>query len=91
MVNMEIGRDRFQTIIEASKKASLRGDYLQAERLLRSTLKQAERDMAIVEYAIEEILENLATIYELQGRTHEAEVLRDRLKPQDNKASTIGL
>ncbi|MDZ4837157.1 MAG: hypothetical protein SGJ27_25510 [Candidatus Melainabacteria bacterium] len=85
MVYMEMGHDRFQTIIDASKKASLRGDHLQAERLLKSSLKQAERDMAMFEYAIEELVENLAYVYESQGRTEEAQVLRDRLNRRETK------
>lgn len=79
MVGMEMGHERFQTIIDASKKASQRGDHSQAERLLRSSLKQAEREMAIVEDALGEIMESLASVYEMQGRKQDAEVLRQRM------------
>lgn len=80
---MEMGRDRFQTIIDASKKASQRGDLSQAERLLKSTLKQAERDMLNAEFALEEIVSSLAEIYELQGRCDQAKTLRDRYSQRD--------
>lgn len=91
MVDMEMGREKFRTIIDASKNASKRGDHLQAERLLRSSLKQAEREMAIVEYAIDELVESLASVYEAQGRMQEAEDLRQRMPRRDrgNKSDNI--
>ncbi len=76
---METGLERFQTIMDASKKACQRGDHLQAERLLRSSLKQAERDLAVVEHAMREIMESLSSVYELQGKVEEATLLRERL------------
>lgn len=95
MISMELGEERFKAIIDASKKASQRGDHLQAERLLKSILRQAQRDMASVGYAIDEISESLATVYELQGRNDEAKGLRERSlqinkKDTDNSNSRLG-
>ena len=83
MVGMEKGQEKFQTIIDASKKASARGDHTQAEKLLKSSLRHAERDLELVGSAINEILENLAFVYELQGRTEEAKVIRLRMQAEE--------
>jgi hypothetical protein len=86
---MEIGLERFQTIIDASKKACQRGDHLQAERLLKSSLKQAERELAVLENAMREIVESLSSVYELQGKVQEAALLKKRLSVPDLEATVL--
>lgn len=70
----------FYTFIGASKKASERGDYGQAEKLLKSSLKTAEQHLIATEYTVKKIVEALIDVYEKQNKKEELKFLDARLK-----------
>lgn len=80
LTSKETNSDGFLAFIVASKKACSRGDYRQAEKLLKSSLKSAEQQMVTVEYAIVEILKSLLEVYEAQGKEDDAIAMQSRLE-----------
>lgn len=69
----------WNAFLTASRSLRSRGDYEQAERLLTSGLRMAERQFESVEGAVEELLEDLIQLYDVQGKTEEAERFRQRM------------
>jgi len=80
VIAMDKSSDGFYAFIDASKRASQRGDHRQAEKLLTSSLKRAEEHLLTVQDALKDILENLKEVYEIQGRSAEALALKKRLE-----------
>ncbi len=79
LTGMETNPDGFFAFIGASKKACTRGDYLQAEKLLKSSLKRAEQQKVAIAHAIVEIMECLLAVYKEQGKDDEVSILQERL------------
>lgn len=75
----EKGPQGLDAFLGASKKASERGDFQQAERLLKTSIKAAEQQMISTERALSAMLNDLIDLYEAQGRNEEAQVLRQRV------------
>ncbi len=77
---MSGNRDGFNAFIDASKRASQKGDLRQAERLLKTSLKNVEQQMIVVEYAMREIVESLIDLYQSQeGKQEEIRDLERKL------------
>ncbi|MBX9670432.1 MAG: hypothetical protein K2X93_22720 [Candidatus Obscuribacterales bacterium] len=76
---METNSDGFFAFIGASKKACTRGDYLQAEKLLKSSLKRAEQQRVAIAHAVVEIMECLLEVYKEQGKDDDVSLLQERL------------
>lgn len=70
----------WSAFLTAGRSLRSRGDYEQAERLLTSGLRMAERQFQSVEGAVEELLEDLIQLYDAQGKTEEAERFRQRMR-----------
>jgi len=70
----------WNAFLTAGRSLRSRGDYEQAERLLTSGLRMAERQIQSVEGAVEALLEDLIQLYDVQGKTEEAERLRERIR-----------
>ena len=77
---MSGNRDGFNAFIDASKRASQKGDLRQAERLLKTSLRNVEQQMIVVEYAMREIVESLIDLYRNQdGKQEEIRDLERKL------------
>lgn len=78
--DMNGSNDGFHAFIDASKRASQRGDLRQAERLLKTSLKNVEQQMFMTECALKETVESLLELYRgQQGRDDEIRVLERKL------------
>jgi hypothetical protein len=82
---MDCNPEGFQAFIDASKRASKKGDLKQAERLLKTGLNSAEQQLYLVEQALNEIVENLIELYTAQSRIEEAELMQQRLLKIDRE------
>jgi hypothetical protein len=71
----------FHVFIDASRRASQKGDLRQAERLLKTSLKNVEQQVILFEAAIKEIVESLLELYRCQhGRDDEIHALENKLR-----------
>ena len=62
-----------------SRKLKENGDFDHAERLLKSGLKKVQSNLQNDELQLLEILKELATIYEAQGKLDEHSLLMERI------------
>lgn len=66
-------------LIGASKMATARGDYEQAERLLKTSLYRLQQQSQTTAEKMQVVAQGLVELYELQGRAEEASLLQEQL------------